>query len=130
MITFLSPIGTEDGMIPFTDLNRSGFMGLRLKNPRFYCFLNTAVNTVVSNDALMALILKDDTLKVWGEQVLLSHDPNFVEGIQRSTREVLHVLNEMKSNSIGCTENHGENCFTTVKKQKRQKFYNLKFWLN
>ena len=60
-----SLIGTSNGLVSFTDLSNS--VGLRLKNPRFYCFLNTAVNTVVSNEALMAKILNDDTFKVWGK---------------------------------------------------------------
>ena len=38
-------------------------------------------------------------------------------GVQRSTWDVLHSLNALKSNSIGCTEIHGENCFHTVKQQ-------------
>ena len=110
-----SLIGTSNGLVSFTDLSNS--VGLRLKNPRFYCFLNTAVNTVVSNEALMAKILNDDTFKVWGESILFSHDPNFIMGVQRSTRDVLHSLNALKSNSIRCTEIHGENCFHTVKQQ-------------
>ena len=110
-----SLIGTSNGLVSFTDLSNS--VGLRLKNPRFYCFLNTAVNTVVSNEALMAKILNDDTFKVWGEGILFSHDPNFIIGVQRSTWDVLHSLNALKSNSIGCTEIHGKNCFHTVKQQ-------------
>ena len=47
-------------------------VGLRLKNPRFYCFLNTAVNAVVTNKKLLEQVLNEDSVKIWGENVLAS----------------------------------------------------------
>ena len=51
--------------------------GLRLKNPRFFCFLNTAVNSVVTNEPLREQLLKENIVKLWGEKILLEHDQNF-----------------------------------------------------
>ena len=92
--------------------------GLRLRNPRFFCFLNTAINTVVTNEVLVNQLMKDDTsLKAWGEQMLLVHDPNFVDGTEKSYRDLLKSLDLLSLDSTGCSKSHGEVCFESVKTQ-------------
>ena len=36
--------------------------GIQFRNPRFHCFLNTAINTVVTNEILMHLLVKENTV--------------------------------------------------------------------
>ena len=40
---------------------------LRLRNPIFLCFLNTALNTVVSNKLLRDKLFQENSLRVWGD---------------------------------------------------------------
>ena len=101
-------------------LGKNTVDGIRLKNPRFYCFLNTAINTVITSEKLMDQLLNEDALKVWGEQILLVHDPNFVEGTERSYGDILNSLNVLSLDLTGCSihpKNHGEGCFESVKSQ-------------
>ena len=51
------------------------YVGIRLRNPRFYCFLNTAVNAVVTNEKLLRQVLNKNIVKLWGENVIAEHDP-------------------------------------------------------
>ena len=59
------------------NIDRVSDRGVRLRNPRFFCFLNTAVNAVVTNRKLRSQLLDENTVKLWGENVLIDHDPNF-----------------------------------------------------
>ena len=107
-------------------LDNVNSVGVRLKNPRFYCFLNTAVNAVVTNEKLLEQILNDNTVKIWGENVLAEHDSNFVGGIERSYEDVLHCLRVFITNPVGCIDSHNENCFSAIKKEISSKLLQQK----
>ena len=48
-------------------------LALRLRNPRFNCFLNTALNSVISNELLLNRIL-NPSIEISGElRVLFEH---------------------------------------------------------
>ena len=100
-----------------TDSGNSTVEGMRFKNPRFHCFLNTAINAVVTNEILMHQLLKENTVMKWGEEILLTHDPDFVEGTRNTYRDVLNALTVLNLDSVGCSENHGLNCFVSVQNQ-------------
>ena len=52
--------------------------GLKLRNDsKIECYLNTAINTIVTNEILMKQLVRGDPLKRWGEKMLLKHVPNF-----------------------------------------------------
>ena len=76
----------------------------RLRNPIFYCFLNTAVNAVVTNEKLLEQILNDNIVKLWAENVLVEHDSNFVGGIDRNYEDVLNSLRVFITSSVGCID--------------------------
>ena len=103
-----------------------GIAGLRLKNPRFLGFLNTAVNSVVTNEPLREQVLKENTVKLWGEKVLLEHDQNFLGGIALNDEDVLRDLNVFILSPNGCTDLHGANCFVAVKKEILSKLEEIK----
>ena len=100
--------------------------GIRLRNPRFFSFLNSAVNAIVTNRKLRSQLLDDNTLKLWGENVLVEHDPNFSGGIEMRYEDVLHSLNAFASHPFGCTDFHSVNCFSTIKEQISSKLLESK----
>ena len=96
---------------------------------RFFCFLNTAVNAVVTNRKLRSQLLDENTVKLWGANVLIDHDPNFSWGIEMGYEDVLHSLTAFASHPLGCTDFHSVNCFSSIKKQISSKLSRLQeFW--
>ena len=92
--------------------------GLRLRNDsRVECYLNTAINTVVTNDILMGEVIREDPLKQWGMDILLLHDPNYDPNREITHTGILSALADFGSHPTGCTNSHGELCFTSVKNQ-------------
>ena len=72
-----------------TDVSmENSYGGLRLRNDsRVECYLNTAINTVVTNEILMEEVIREDPLKQWGMDILLMHDPNY-----DPNRETTHTV--------------------------------------
>ena len=85
---------------------RGKLTGLRLKNPRYLCFLNTALNSVVSNAKLRERIFQREYLIEWGKEVLSLHEPNYFKGKFNSENEVIEGLTALRFKNVGCTESH------------------------
>ena len=78
--------GNTDGRAVM-DMASNSNSGLRLRNDsRVECYLNTAINTVVTNEILMGEVIREDPLKQWGMDILLLHDPNY-----DPNREITHT---------------------------------------
>ena len=99
-----------------TDQNllKEGF-ALRLRNPRFNCFLNTALNSVISNELLLNRIL-NPSIEISGElRVLFEHLD--IENIGEFSNENLISLLEFHCyDTDGCAKVHGDECFSVIKK--------------
>ena len=93
------------------------FDGLQLKNRRFDCFMNTAINTVVTNVKLMEELVNVEPLKMWGLKLLLGHSSKFDGNRENSYRDILMGLNVLESDPVGCTDIHEELCFTRQRNQ-------------
>ena len=51
------------------DMENNSYAGLRLRNDsKVECYLNTAINTVVTNERLMGEVVREDPLKQWGKK--------------------------------------------------------------
>lgn len=51
------------------DMGADSYAGLRLRNDsKVECYLNTAINTVVTNEILMGEVVREDPLKLWGKK--------------------------------------------------------------
>ena len=51
------------------DMGNDSYAGLRLQNDsKVECYLNTAINTVVTNEILMGEVVREDPLKLWGKK--------------------------------------------------------------
>ena len=69
--------------------------GLRLRNSSSVeCYLNTAVNTIVTNDIVMLEIWKQTPLKNWMAKVLKDHKPGGLE--REMTRSYDELEREME----------------------------------
>ena len=101
--------------------------GLRLRNwSSVECYLNTAVNTIVTNDIVMLEIGKQNPLKNWMGKVLKDHKPGGLE--REMTRSYDELQKEMElffEGSQGCRESHGDLCFQSRKNEYRKNRENL-----
>ena len=119
--------GNTDGRV-FMDMASNSNSGLRLRNDsRVECYLNTAINTVVTNEILMGEVIREDPLKQWGMDILLLHDPNYDPNREITHTGILTALAAFSSDTTGCSNSHGELCFTSVKNQITGHIKNLKF---
>ena len=109
-----------------TDQNllKEGF-ALRLRNPRFNCFLNTALNSVISNELLLNRIL-NPSIEISGElRVLFEHLD--IENIGEFSNENLISLLEFHCyDTDGCAKVHGDECFSVIKKNLKERIAELK----
>ncbi len=101
--------------------------GVRLRNvSSVECYVNTAVNNIVTNDDLMLEIRKSNPLMNWIKTVLKDHKPGFLESHLTNTYgELVMELDTCFSSSQGCTEMHGVLCFNSRKKEYTKNRENL-----
>ena len=107
--------------------DRSSFKavdGLRLKNSRFFCFLNSAVNAVVSNPILLNRIMDPNNDVDMDLSIVTDHSTaediskiNFENGAQS--------LRNYVTNAFGCIDFHGADCFSAIKKAVMTKLSEL-----
>ena len=98
---------------------------LRLRNTRFNYFLNTALNTVISNELLLNRIL-NPSIEISGElRALFEHLD--IENIGEFSNENLISLLEFHCyDTDGCAKVHGDKCFSVIKKNLKEKIAELK----
>ena len=70
--------------------------GIRLRNvSSVECYLNTGVNTIVTNDILMSEIMKSRPLLNWVKGVLKDHKVGFLEShLNNDYEDVVKELEE------------------------------------
>ena len=91
------------------------YKGLQLTNPRNDCYLNTAVNNVITNDTFRKEIMNPDMTTKWIINALRTHQPDYNDEIESfSVNEVLSRWDDFVS-SMGCSEHHGPDCFENLR---------------
>ena len=106
------------------NLLKDGF-ALRLRNPRFYCFLNTALNSVISNEIMIDRILNPSNEMSSIFQILSGH-LNIEKITEISGENLISLLEFFAYDTEGCSENHGHQCFSVVRKNIKEKIIELK----
>ena len=90
--------------------------GLRLKNYRNDCYLNAAVNNIITNNIIMEEIRNPYPLGQWKTQQLMEHQPNYnLTNIPVSEQEINDKWQHFISSTLGCTQQHGETALVQLK---------------
>ena len=109
-----------------TDQNllKEGF-ALRLRNPRFNCFLNTALNTVISNELLFNRIM-NPSIEISRELRLLFEHLDIENVGELSNESLISLLEFHCYDTDGCAKVHKDECFSFIKKSSKKKLHSVK----
>ena len=101
--------------------------GIRLRNvSSVECYLNTAVNTVVTNDILLSEIMKPMPLLNWVKGGLKDNKIGFLESeLTNNYEDLVRELDTFLSSSQGCRDIHGDLCFQSRKREYNKNRDNL-----
>ena len=90
-------------------------LALRLRNPRFNCFLNTALNTVISNELLLNRII-NPSIEISRELRLLFEHLDIENVGELSSESLISLLEFHCYDTDGCAKDHGDECFSAIKR--------------
>jgi len=99
------------------------FQGLRLSNYKNDCYLNSALNGIVTNPILMKHIqTNSDLLETWIREILAVHSPSSYLPWDATKDEIMAEWQMFLSSPIECiTEHGGMECYEAIKEEYERK---------
>jgi len=99
------------------------FQGLRLSNYQNDCYLNSALNGIVTNPILMKHIqTNSDLLETWIREILAVHSPSSYLPWDATKDEIMSEWQMFLSSPIECiTEHGGIECYEAIKEEFERK---------
>ena len=95
----------------------TNYTGLRLKNPRYNCFIHAALSSIVTNKYIMEEVNNPHPFHKWYKETLEQHKPECNVGSVACGQEEVRSLIQIFFGSSGCIELHGRECFERLEKQ-------------